>query len=218
MKATLGATLEATLGATQEATLGATLQEYRKKRGFTQYQLAKRMCEFGYPIKNGAVSTWENGTATPNAHQFLALCQILDITDIYSTFICEQRLIPLRLMSVAAGTGELVDDCDTVATYIETTNGLADYALRLNGDSMYPLYRNHEIVLVQNTQIVRDGDIGIFYVDGFQYCKKIDTVGKRLVSINPLYDSIDISHSDCFRVLGKVVGIFDRDSDSNSDS
>lgn len=194
-----------------ENTLGIAIQEYRKKRGLTQYQLARKLSDFGYPIKNGAISTWEIGTAVPNAHQFLAICQILDITDIYSTFICDQRLIPLRLMSVAAGTGELVDDDTTVATYIETTNGLADYALRLNGDSMYPLYRDHEIVLVQNTEIVKDGDIGIFYVDGFQYCKKIDTVNQCLVSINPLYDSIDLSHVDCFRVLGKVVGIFDRE-------
>lgn len=198
--------------------LGFIIQKYRKANNLTQSELATRMSEYGYPTTNKTISTWEKETATPNAHQFLVLCQILGITDIYTTFVRFERLIPLRMMSVAAGTGELVGDTDIVSTYIETTNGLADYALRLNGDSMYPLYRNHEIVLVQNTQIVRDGDIGIFYVDGFQYCKKIDTVGKRLVSINPLYDSIDISHSDCFRVLGKVVGIFDRDSDSNNDS
>lgn len=77
-KATLGAT-GATSGATMGATLGATLKRYRKKNDLTQSQLAQRMTELGYPIKHGAISTWENGTAVPNTYQFLALCRILGI-------------------------------------------------------------------------------------------------------------------------------------------
>ena len=62
--------------------MGSLLQYYRKKNGYTQADLAAKMSEYGYPIKNGAISTWEKETAIPNANQFLVLCQILNITDI----------------------------------------------------------------------------------------------------------------------------------------
>lgn len=78
-------------------TIGELLQSYRKANNLTQADLATRMSELGYPIKNGAISTWEKNSSVPNANQFLALCQILNITDIYNTFININRKIPLRL-------------------------------------------------------------------------------------------------------------------------
>ena len=183
--------------------VGNLIQQYRKANNLTQSDLAARMSECGYPIKNGAISTWELGSSVPNANQFLALCQILNITDIYNTFINEYRKIPLRLMSVSAGMGEYVTD-DVVDDYIETTNGLADYALRINGDSMEPEYWDGDIILVQNTEVLSNGDVGIFYLDGNQYCKRLRN--DKLVSTNPKYEDIDISVADCFRILGKVLG------------
>lgn len=183
-------------------TIGELLQSYRKANNLTQADLAIRMSELGYPIKNGAISTWEKNSSVPNANQFLALCQILNITDIYDTFINISRKIPLRLMGVSAGTGEYVND--DYCEYIETTNGLADYALRINGDSMQPMYMDNDIVLVQNTEIINNGDIGIFYLDGEQYCKQL--LNNKLISINNNYSPIDIINIDCFRILGKVLG------------
>ena len=49
------------------------------------------MCEeltaMGYPIKNSAYSSWETGSSFPNAEQFLAVCKILNVTNIYNEFI-----------------------------------------------------------------------------------------------------------------------------------
>ena len=81
--------------------MGRLLQHYRKLNNLTQAEVAERMGEFGYPIKNGAVSTWEKGSSVPNANQFLTLCRILGITDIYNTFVGDDipsRKIPLRLI------------------------------------------------------------------------------------------------------------------------
>lgn len=183
--------------------IGKTLQYYRKKNGYTQADLATKMSEYGYPIKNGAISTWEKGSVVPNASQFLVLCQILNITDIYNTFINVPKQIPLRLIGVSAGYGEYVDD-DTVENYIETTNTAASYALRISGNSMQPLYQDGDIILVQQTKTLCNNEVGIFYVDGEQYCKRL--VNNFLVSENTQYKPIDISNIDCFRILGKVLG------------
>ena len=178
--------------------IGKTIQLHRKMNHMTQAELAQRMSENGCPIKNAAISTWESDGSTPNAYKFLTLCQILGITDIYETFI---NPIPLRLVKVSAGTGEYVDD-DSYEI-INTINPEADYALRISGDSMENEYCDGDIVLVRKTDCLENGDIGIFYVNGEQYCKKLDR--NRLISLNPKYKPIMLENVDCFRILGKVV-------------
>ena len=93
---------------------------------------------------------------------------------------------------------------ESVDDYIVTTEKLATYALRINGDSMEPLYGDNDIVLVQKTEILENGDVGIFYLDGDQYCKRLQS--NWLMPENKNYSPIDISNSDCFRILGKVIG------------
>ena len=38
-------------------------------------------------VSNAAISAWEKDTSVPNANQFLILCKLLGITDIYNEFI-----------------------------------------------------------------------------------------------------------------------------------
>ena len=183
--------------------IGQILQQYRKQNNLTQSELATILSQYGHPIKNGMISAWEKNNSIPNTYQFLTLCQVLGITDIYDTFITDIRRIPLRLMGVSAGTGEYINDY-SIDNYIETDNMLADYALRINGNSMEPIYRNDQIILVQNTEVLKDGEVGIFYLDGEQYCKQL--VGNKLLSYNPDYTPIEMNEVNTFRILGKVVG------------
>ena len=189
--------------------IGQILQQYRKQNNLTQSELATILSQYGHPIKNGMISAWEKDNSIPNTYQFLTLCQVLGITDIYDTFITDIRRIPLRLMGVSAGTGEYINDY-SIDNYIETDNMLADYALRINGNSMEPIYRNDQIILVQNTEVLKDGDVGIFYLDGEQYCKQL--VGNKLLSYNPDYTPIEMNEVNTFRILGKVVGKIDNNN------
>lgn len=59
--------------------IGEVLLYHRKKCGYTQADVAAKMSEKGYPTKKGSVYTWEKGIAVPNAYQYIALRQILDI-------------------------------------------------------------------------------------------------------------------------------------------
>jgi len=67
--------------------IGEKLQELRRSRGLSQRELAQSLGDLGIDVTNQAVSKWENGSSLPNAKQFLALCQVLDVTDVQAVFL-----------------------------------------------------------------------------------------------------------------------------------
>ena len=67
--------------------LGSILASHRKEMKISQYDLAEQLAHYGVNVSNAAISAWEKDTSVPNANQFLALCKILGITDIYNEFI-----------------------------------------------------------------------------------------------------------------------------------
>ena len=67
--------------------LGSILASHRKEMKLSQYDLADQLVNYGVNVSNAAISAWEKNSTVPNANQFLALCKILGITDIYNEFI-----------------------------------------------------------------------------------------------------------------------------------
>ena len=67
--------------------IGTKLQELRRRLGKSQREMAQALGELGIEVTNQAVSKWENGSSLPNTRQFLALCQILDVTDVQAVFL-----------------------------------------------------------------------------------------------------------------------------------
>lgn len=73
---------------------GEIISLTREEKNISQKELAKLLAIEHVHVTNQAISKWENGSTLPNAIQFLALCKILEITDIYGTFISKQRNTP----------------------------------------------------------------------------------------------------------------------------
>lgn len=69
--------------------IGKTISEHRKANGLSQKALSKVLAGRGMPVSSSAVCLWEKDATTPSAAQFLAVCEILGITDIYREFIGE---------------------------------------------------------------------------------------------------------------------------------
>ncbi len=119
-----------------------------------------------------------------------------------------KKPLPLFELPVSAGIGEYLDgdNAETITVQVTSTTATADYALRINGNSMEPKYRNGDIILVQNADSVEVGEAGIFVLDGDGFFKIYD--GDSLVSLNPEYARImlkDFSSVSCIgRVLGKM--------------
>ena len=67
--------------------IGAIIGSVREERGISQKELAFRLEKYGVSVTNQAVSKWENGTTLPNARQFVAICDVLEIEDVTGVFL-----------------------------------------------------------------------------------------------------------------------------------
>lgn len=122
--------------------------------------------------------------------------------------LCETIDIPFSTLLVSAGLGDdlLAQDGtqETISVPATPTTRRANFAVRVNGDSMEPMYSDGDIVLVEQDQDVPQGQVGIFAVNGRGYIKKAGR--RRLISINDAYDDILISPDDSVKCFGLVIG------------
>ena len=107
---------------------------------------------------------------------------------------------------VSAGTGDILDDYEhweTVLVPLTPESRKADFILRVDGDSMESKFHDGDLVLVRKQEIIEQGEIGIFSVDGKGYIKKL---GKNvLISLNKKYPEIPLNNES--RCFGKVLGV-----------
>lgn len=84
----------------------------------------------------------------------------------------EPRVIPLYHSSAAAGYAAPVfgEDFDYIPVEDDVPPG-AEFAVRIQGDSMIPFIEDGEIVYV-NHDPLQPGDVGIFWLDGDMLCKQ----------------------------------------------
>jgi transcriptional regulator with XRE-family HTH domain len=119
------------------------------------------------------------------------------------------RRIKLFQTMASAGTGNFIDGDDY--EWYEAGDEVpqeADFGVRLSGDSMEPRFINHQTVWVHQQDTLQNGEIGIFFLNGSAYCKKLgtDEGGVCLISLNPKSAPIRIKDEDTFKTFGRVVG------------
>lgn len=119
-----------------------------------------------------------------------------------------KRSLLLYDLPVSAGPGVYLDDStaeDILIPDSEKTK-MADFALRISGNSMEPKYHDGDVLLVQDSDSVEVGELGIFILDGNGYFKKYG--GDCLISLNPEYGDILLKEYAeavcCGRVVGKL--------------
>lgn len=132
----------------------------------------------------------------------------------------EDRLINLRFFpSVSAAAGYGANNDDEAYELVPITAKFLTKVLRVPvrqydlinvfGDSMQPLIKNGDTLLVEPTHEARSGEIVIANISGDLYVKKLlrDPIKRqiKLTSMNELYDDI-IIENDEFEML-KIVGI-----------
>ena len=190
------------------------LKDIRQKAGMTQKELAERS-----GISYSYVTKLESGEAkNPTTETLSALSCILnaplsaifDFGEATNSSIKEkaQKILtklPLYDTPVSAGTGVwLVEGHEYAYENFEDAPKGADFALRVRGDSMEPVYSHGDIVFVRANIIVESGQIGVFCLNGEGYLKQLQ--GNKLVSLNPVYKPIVIEEYDSFFICGRVIG------------
>lgn len=117
-----------------------------------------------------------------------------------------KRPIKMYRLPVSAGVGEYLEEdvAETINIPNNEKTAEADYALRISGSSMEPKYQNGDILLVQHSDGVEVGELGIFLLDGSGFFKAYG--GDRLLSLNPEYAPILLKDFSDVQCKGRVVG------------
>lgn len=227
--------------------LGKTIAKHRKEHKIKQSELALKLEYYDIFVKPNTVSAWESGLSIPNSKQLLAICEILNIYDIYTEFVNPNPINPFRNLNetgvakvmdyihlleksgeyktadiipihilrerkvfyttVSAGTGSFLDGEDYEMYTSPDIPEEASFGVYVSGDSMEPRYHNEELIWIEQTEQLEDGEIGIFYLDGNAYVKKFQNNenGTYLVSLNKIYDPIPVTENNSFKIFGRVL-------------
>ncbi|MCM1239994.1 MAG: S24 family peptidase [Lachnospiraceae bacterium] len=115
------------------------------------------------------------------------------------------RLINYYYRLASAGTGQVIFDTPPTKR-IEIPNipeyRKADYAIGVNGNSMEPAFHDGDMLLIEMTDEISRGEVGIFLVDNESYVKKLGD--RELISLNPECDNIPLTGDP--RCMGRVIG------------
>lgn len=117
--------------------------------------------------------------------------------------------LPFRCSTqpASAGTGAYLgpEAFETIHVQENDLTRRASFGVPVSGDSMEPTYHNGDILIVEGTEEIEPGEIGIFTIDGEGYVKELGE--GELISLNPKYDPIPIK--DNIRCHGRVIGVLD---------
>lgn len=109
---------------------------------------------------------------------------------------------------LSAGTGYIELDPE----YLKTINYKGhipkhDYAFLVDGDSMMPLFEDGEVVFVEETPDIHNGQIIAVQINGEAFIKKAykENNHLRLVSLNNQYRDIIAGANDNIQVVGRVI-------------
>ena len=109
-------------------------------------------------------------------------------------------------LGAAAGFGAALDEAqgEEIHLLADDETERADEVITVSGRSMEPTFMDGDRVLVEHTDRLRPGEIGIFLVDNEGYIKEYRADG--LHSHNPDYGMIPLSGEETVRCVGRVIG------------
>ena len=132
--------------------------------------------------------------------------------------------MPVSLLPASAGTGDFLEDenFEMLRFPKGSVPVNADFGVRVHGDSMEPVFNNGQIVWVRKCETLRQGDVGLFMLNGSGYIKAyyeqkpeneedyadvngVVRMQPKLVSYNKKYPSMVVGLEDDFRIFGKVL-------------
>ncbi len=180
-------------------------------------------------ISTGNISDWKSGRSMPTAKKLVLIADYLNCSidyllgrtetpyldnktispvrpedDVVSTI--PKRILPFYRTAASAGTGSYLFE-DVPVEYVNVPKmdktSVADYILEVRGDSMEPKFYDGDCVLIQRSERIYEGQIGIFILNGESYIKKMGS--GELISFNPTSPPIKLHEYDDIRCAGRVL-------------
>ena len=117
--------------------------------------------------------------------------------------------VPIRMIQyyqrlASAGSGQIVFDgvpVEQIEIPDRPEYRRVSYAVGVNGHSMEPLYEDGDILLIEPTCQVEQGEVGIFIVGNNAFVKKLGET--ELISVNKDYKNIPLTEDT--KCMGRVV-------------
>lgn len=218
--------------------IGEKIRELRKKVGMSQKEFAEAI-----GVSYGALQGYEYGEVEPRRVILHAIAARFGLSLNYfnptlkkSNLLniineAENKKIYLNFydnVRASAGYGSFADD--SVAKKIPVSAQFLRDVLRVPvkeydiiramGDSMEPFIKDNDLVLVDRTEMARNGDIVIAILEDSLYVKKylFDPIQKiiKLTSLNDFYQDIIIKPQEQIQltIVGKVKARFSVDISS----
>lgn len=140
-------------------------------------------------------------------------CKQITVSNVAPINKRSARYIPRYTTPAAAGSSIPLDGDDFEMILVDDTIPYeADFAVGIQGNSMYPYISDGDTVYVKQCTDISVGEVGIFCVDGAMYCKQYFLDDERnlyLLSANPRLKHTNVfvgadSGSDV-RCYGKVL-------------
>lgn len=121
----------------------------------------------------------------------------------------DEKIITLYNLPSYSNKSDWTKDKNIFKDNLSTKNRRADYAIRIQDDSMSPYIKNGNIVLIKRTHIIKSGNIGIFTYSNTVYCRRYMKLSDNtyLTSENEDYRTIKIEKQNNLIINGIVVGI-----------
>ena len=140
-----------------------------------------------------------------------ATTQLSKQKNAYSSTIGENRHVVYLYGAVSAGTGEYIpqDEDKPEKVIVEGKVPDHDFAVRVNGDSMEPVFTNQQIIYVNKTDKsdVRNNQFIIAELNGEFFVKKLRLADGNidLISLNKKYPDIHVHSYNDFAIRGVVI-------------
>lgn len=198
-------------------TMAKNIQRFLDEHGMSRTELANRI-----PAPYTTVSSWIKGEFYPRIDKIERMAEIFgvtkaDLVEDYAPGVDDDVVTFSVIGDVAAGYDHIAytdwegTKIDLPRTYLHGRPATDYFALRVTGESMYPLYMDGDIVLVlKQPTMDRSGQIGVVVYDNDKATlKKIEYVmgedWMKLLPLNPSYPPLTVTGSDLERC--KVLGI-----------
>ena len=195
-----------------------TIKMLRTNKNISQSEIAKHLS-----ISRQAYSLYENGKREPGIETIKLLSDYFDVP-IGHLLGHESNLKPLNaplrggkmisvLGSVPAGIAveaveDIIDEIEIDAR-LENT-GFEYFGLMVTGESMYPEYKDGDIVVVRKQETADNGDDVVAYVDGYNATIKrilISDKGITLRALNPAYETKTYSKEEVQELPVTILGV-----------
>ncbi len=204
--------------------IGSRIKECRKEFGMTLDDVAQRV-----GVAKSTIQRYEAGIiTTPKLPVLVAIANAFGVNEGWIKGISEHKeilknndntennRIPVPVLGeVSAGLGSYA--ADNITGYIfedkDSLNENSDYAyLKVIGDSMYPEFKEGDLVLIKGQSTVESGSYAVVTVDDELGVIKRVIMGNKFIelqSVNPMYPPRRFEGKDMsrIRIIGLVKGM-----------